>query len=423
MSQELLDALTAVDDMLSSACLFAEYWDTHSDRDAWFQQHLSSQLHSLAVPLHQWCCEHSASWARGAVHIPVYSFPHPCQPTAPSSATTTSVIGNKRGYAAITSNGRHRPQPSSSLPPDVPLLSKAAREREEYQQVLEVTLNLIASLGQLPGLLQELSSSTLCSAKQTARLSKIISATAPSAGTLRAHNLSFKRFLLWGSDRKLSPSECFLKTTNIDVADFMEKLAYLGCSVPKSTASSLAWWVKFLDVPASFSLTASVIMAEIKSSRKDHDAKGVVQAKPFHLCHMRQVESVCVRATNPVHSALAAWVALLAHAGLRAEDSQRLKIGSCGFTDVAVHGICRNPKPRGVSNMPWAALRCGVLDEDWGKHAWDNLCHSVLAFNLTLSFMVLQAISHPLFGVVGPRKTSKLRACGLFSHILKASHR
>ena len=23
--------------------------------------------------------------------------------------------------------------------------------------------------------------------------------------------------------------------------------------------------------------------------------------------------------------------------------------------------------------MPWAALRCGVLDEDWGKHAWDNL--------------------------------------------------
>ena len=173
-----------------------------------------------------------------------------------------------------------------------------------------------------------------------------------------ASNLSFKRFLLWSYDRKLSPSECFLKTTNIDVADFMEKLAYLGCSVPKSTASSLAWWVKFLDVPASFSLTASVIMAEIKSSRKDHDAKGVVQAKPFQLCHMRQVESVCVRATNPVHSALAAWDALLAHAVLRAEDSQRLKVGSCGFTDVVVHGICRNPKPRGVSNMPWSQHGC-----------------------------------------------------------------
>ena len=126
-------------------------------------------------------------------------------------------------------------------------------------------------------------------------------------------------------------------------------------------------------MPASFSLTASVIMAEIKTSRKEHDVKGVVQAKPFQLCHMRQVESVCVRATNPVHSALPAWVALLAHAGLRAEDSQRLKVGSCGFTDVAIHGICRNPKPRGVSNMPWAALRCGVLHEDWGKHAWDNL--------------------------------------------------
>ena len=42
-------------------------------------------------------------------------------------------------------------------------------------------------------------------------------------------------------------------------------------------------------------------------------------------------------------------------------------------------------------------------------------CQSVLAFNLTLSFLVFQAISHPLIGVVGPRKTSKLRACGLFS--------
>ena len=111
---------------------------------------------------------------------------------------------------------------------------------------------------------------------------------------------------------------CVSHTTNVDVADFMEKLANLGSSVPKSTASSLAWWVKFLDVPASFSLTASVIMAEIKSSRKDHDTKGVVQAEPFQLCHMRQVESVCVHASNPVHSALAAWVALLAHAGLRA---------------------------------------------------------------------------------------------------------
>ena len=101
--------------------------------------------------------------------------------------------------------------------------------------------------------------------------------------------------------------------------------------------------------------------------------KVLFYSKPFQLCHMRQVESVCVRATNPVHSALAAWVALLAHAGLRAEDSQRLKVGSCGFTDVAIHGICRNPKPRGVSNMPWAALRCGVFDEDWGKLAWDKL--------------------------------------------------
>ena len=33
-------------------------------------------------------------------------------------------------------------------------------------------------------------------------------------------------------------------------------------------------------------------MAEIKTSRKEHDVKGAVQAKPFQLCHMRQVESV-----------------------------------------------------------------------------------------------------------------------------------
>ena len=216
VSQEQLDALTAVDDKLSSACLFAEYWDTHLDRDAWLQQHVPPQLHSLAVPLHQWCCKHSASWARGAVHIPVFSSAPSCQPTAPSSSITTGVTGSKRRYAAITSGGRHRQQQSSSLPPDGPLLSEAAREQEEYQQVLEVTLNLIASLGQLPGLLQELSSSTLCSVRQIARLRKIISATAPSAGTLRAHNLSFKRFLL-----------CRQKTVTVRV--FPQNYQYRRC--------------------------------------------------------------------------------------------------------------------------------------------------------------------------------------------------
>ena len=172
VSQELLGALTAVDDDLCSACLFAEYWDTHSDRDAWLRQHLASQFHSLAVLLHQWCCEQSASWARGAVHIPAFRSPVSCKPTARSSFTTTGGNESKRRYAAITSGGRHRPRQSSSLPPDGPLLSKAAREQEEYQQVLEVTLNLIASLGHLPGLIQELNSSTLCSVGQASRLRK-----------------------------------------------------------------------------------------------------------------------------------------------------------------------------------------------------------------------------------------------------------
>ena len=44
-----------------------------------------------------------------------------------------------------------------------------------------------------------------------------------------------------------------------------------------------------------------------------------------------------------------------------------------------------------------------------------TFCQSVVAFNLILSYLVLQAISHPWTGVVGPRKMSKLRACGLFS--------
>ena len=61
-----------------------------------------------------------------------------------------------------------------------------------------------------------------------------------------------------------------------------------------------------------------------KTSRKEHDVKGVVSGKNiFKLCHMRQV--------------ILRWPLgslLLAHAGLRAEDSQRLKVGSYGCTDV-----------------------------------------------------------------------------------------
>ena len=400
VSQELLDALTAVDDKLCSACLFAEYWDTHSDRDAWLQQHLSSQLHSLAVPLHHWCCEQSASWARGAFHIPVFCSPASCKPTAPSSFITSGVTGSKRRYAAVTSSGRHKPQ-SFSLPPDGPLLSKEAREQEEYQQVLGVTLNLIASLGHLPGLPQELSSSTLCSVVQISRLRKIISATAPSAGTLRAHNLSFKRFLLWGADRKLSPCECFLKATNIDVADFMGKLAYLGSSVPKSTASSLAWWVKFLDVPASFSLTASVIMAEIKTARKDHDV--VVQAKPFVLVRpilfirRWQLGSPCLPMRGFVLKIPSGCK--LNHVVLR---TLRFMVFA-GTLNLEVLQTCLGPHCVVVYWMKTGESMRGT-----------TFCQSVVAFNLILSFLVLQSISHPLTGVVLPRQTSKLRACGLF---------
>ena len=179
--RELLGALTAVDDDLCSACLFAEYWDTHSDRDAW-----AATTPCVSVPQSRGfsCISGVVSWARGAVHIPAFRSPVSCKPTAPSSFTTTGGNGSKRRYTAITSGGRHRQRQSSSQPPDGPLLFKAAREQEEYQQVLEITLNLIASLGHLPGLIQELNSSTLCSVGQASRLRKIISTTAPSAGTL-----------------------------------------------------------------------------------------------------------------------------------------------------------------------------------------------------------------------------------------------
>ena len=253
VSQELLGALTAVDDDLCSACLFAEYWDTHSDRDAWLRQHLASQFHSLAVLLHQWCCEQSASWARGAVHIPAFRSPVSCKTTAPSSFATAGGNGSKRRHAAITSGGRHRQRQSSSQPPDGPLLSKAAREHEEYQQVLEVTLNLISVVGPLTW------------THSGAQLFHIVFGRAsllafaksfrqPRHQLVRFEHITCRSsgFCCGGADRKLSPSECFLKAANIDVPVFMEKLAAPGSSVPKSTASSLAWWVKFLDVPASF---------------------------------------------------------------------------------------------------------------------------------------------------------------------------
>ena len=68
-------------------------------------------------------------------------------------------------------------------------------------------------------------------------------------------------------------------------------------------------------------------------------------------------------------------------------------------------------------------LRCGVLNEDWVMRAWDNLLVTCCRSNLILFCLVWQAISHPWTGVVGPRKMSKWRACGLFLRTLKASHR
>ena len=152
VSQELLDSQLSTMICAALACLLSTGTRIRIGMHG-CDNTFPGQFHSLAVLLHQWCCEQSASWARGAVQIPAFRSPASCKPTAPFSFTTTGGNGCERRYAAITSGGPHRPRQSSSQPPDGPLLSQAAREQEEYQQVLEVTLNLIASSGHLPGLI------------------------------------------------------------------------------------------------------------------------------------------------------------------------------------------------------------------------------------------------------------------------------
>ena len=167
---------------------------------------------------------------------------------------------------------------------------------------------------------------------------------------LRAHYLSFKRFLMWGSDRKLSPSECFLKTTNIDIADSMEKLAYLGCSVPKSTASSLAWVGQIFGC-------ACLIFSHSKCY---HGPRSNLLAKTRFLFKRDLFNfATCVKlslfvSVLPILFIVRWQLGSLCLPMLVYEQKtpRGLKVGSCGFTDVAIHGVCRNPKPRGVSNMP-----------------------------------------------------------------------
>ena len=84
-----------------------------------------------------------------------------------------------------------------------------------------------------------------------------------------------------------------------------------------------------------------------------------------------------MNASDAVRSGIARRVALLARAGLRGEDAQRLAPRSCGFNEDTVFGVCRDPKPHGVQNMQWAALKCGVSGRDWGSHLRENVLSEV----------------------------------------------
>ena len=54
---------------------------------------LSSQFHSLAVLLHQWCVNSRRDGPEVAVHIPAFRSLVSCKPTTPSSFTTTEGMG------------------------------------------------------------------------------------------------------------------------------------------------------------------------------------------------------------------------------------------------------------------------------------------------------------------------------------------
>ena len=146
--------------------------------------------------------------------------------------------------------------------------------------------------------------------------------------------------------------------------------------MPQSTLSGLVWWQDVFGRRVSLNLRASLVAAEAKSPIREsgHVAE---QAAPFELDHMRQCESVAAHVSLPAHRGMAGWVANLAHAGLRGEDSQRHRPRSGGLNADVLFGTCRNPKPHGIEHMQWVALRSGVLDEDWGLQAWQCLFEEV----------------------------------------------
>ena len=374
---DFFPALCVADAALASATLLAEFWDTCDERTAWAAANLPDHLHSRLVKLHDWCVEKSSAWARGCATEPAWA----PLPVAAIDAVSSSAVG-----ALVTPSSRNRYScvplkphilgvtearchASSHAP--VPVASKRRSEEQDFDKAMVVTLDFAQKLGSCSKLMMELGSSSLSPEERLVRLKKVIKTQSPASGSLRSHNLAFRRLVDWCTKRGRHGDSAF-HLCNVGMATFLEDVSVSGTTVPQATASSLKWWLSTFDVSAGFDLRASIVRAEIKTPFRETE-HAAEQAKPFELAHMEQAESVCVRASNRVHKGMAGWVANLAHAGLRGEDAQRHVPYSGALSADAIGGVSRKPKPQGVNNLQWASLRSGVLDQDWGLHAWDNL--------------------------------------------------
>ena len=216
VSQELLDALTAVDDNLCSACLFAEYSQRAEPEVRFTSQFLvlkflASLLRLPRSPLQE-------GMGIKGVTLPLHL-----------TDRVNLLLNLPMGHCYLK-------------------LHASKKNTNRYWKSRSISQRRWATY------LDSFRSSTL---PHCFRSGKFL-AFAKSSLQPRHQLVRFVHITCRSSGFCCGvPTENFhRKATNIDIADFMEKLADLGSSVPKSTASSLAWWVKFLDVPTSFSLTA-----------------------------------------------------------------------------------------------------------------------------------------------------------------------
>ena len=402
VDEALFLAICESEAALSSASFLAEFWDSDDECAAWAAANMPANLCSRFGDIHAWCVSQSAAWAHGAVGTPSWAPFH----TMPSETVEPALprAAKNQCYASVPLKPHVSVAPAPAPPQKLAdsAMSKRCFEELEYDKALSITVKLAYQIGACSKLMMDLQSSSLPPDVQLSRLKKVIRTQSPAAGSLRGHSLAFRRLVDWGGNFGHDVEKPFLMN-NIEASAFLEHVATLGVTVPQATASSLKWWLATFNVGAGFDLRSSIIRAEIKAPMRD-SGHAAQRAKPFELAQMEQVESVCCRALSPVHKGMAGWVANLAHAGLRGEDAQRLVPQSGVLSPDAIGGVCRKPKPHGVINMQWAALRSGVLDEDWGLHAWEHLFGTVHRLGLDFT---LPGITDDMNGFIWSRHANK----------------